>query len=227
MTRVDAFSARLLAGPAEIERRFQSEIAAAWAEALAEKPRMFDGRVLLAERAEIRSGVLEVDFREVGFSTLIWLRTQAGDPPPLLNVFGAAAVLSADGTVLLGRMAAHTANAGQVYFPCGTPDFADVVDGRVDLDGSTLRELAEETGLGAADASPTGERLVVRDGALVACVRPLRSHLDAQGLSALVGRFIAGEADSELEGVEFVRSSREAAGRCPAFVKSVVEALIG
>ena len=46
-------------------------------------------------------------------------------------------VRSSDGAYLLGVMNRHTANAGRVYFPAGTPDPDDIVGARVDLDGST------------------------------------------------------------------------------------------
>ncbi len=49
-----------------------------------------------------------------------------GTDAGVFNVFAAAALRAADGAYLLGEMAPSTAAAGQLYFPCGTPDPEDI-----------------------------------------------------------------------------------------------------
>src|SRR6516164_11744988 len=66
----------------------------------------------------------------------------------VFNIFAAAALQSADGAFLLGRMAPSTSAAGQWVFPSGTPDPDDINStGSLDLVGNVGRELFEETGL--------------------------------------------------------------------------------
>lgn len=217
----------LLAGPSPVEAAERGAIAACWEQALAVRPKMFDGRVLLGESADLRDGALHVAFREVGFSTLVWLRTLPPDDLRLLNVFGAAAVVSSDGAALLGRMAPHTANAGEVYFPCGTPDLDDVSGDRVDIEGSLIRELYEETGLAAPLVRATEKAFVVFDGRIVAFIRVIETALDSGALAAAARAHLADEAEPELDDVALARSADDLPASAPRFVRAALPHLLG
>src|SRR3954469_22008655 len=59
----------------------------------------------------------------------------------VFNGFGMGALRCADGVFVLGEMGQHTANAGRVYFPSGTPDLDDISGRAVDIAGSVAREV--------------------------------------------------------------------------------------
>lgn len=227
VTPVRSAFASLLTGRSPVEVAERVAIAACWERALAVRPKMFDGRVLLGEEVKLRDGALHVAFREVSFATLVWLRTLPRDDLRLLNVFGAAAVVSSDGAALLGRMAPHTANAGEIYFPCGTPDLEDVSNGVVDLEGSLIRELCEETGLAAPLVRPTEKAFVVFDGRIVAFIRRIETALDSAALAAAVRARLADESEPELDGVVLARSVADLPATAPDFVRAALPHLLG
>ena len=140
------------------------------------------------------------------------------------NCFAAGALRAADGAFVLGRMAKHTANAGKIYFPAGTPDPGDVrTGGAVDLSGSVLRELTEETGLLADDVAPGPRWHAVLAGARIGLMRPLRLREDAESLAARIRAFIAGEKQPELEDVVIVRNPADLVPEIPDFVRAYLE----
>jgi hypothetical protein len=55
--------------------------------------------------------------------------------------FPGAAILGSDGGPILGEMAPHACNAGQLLFPFGSVEIADVVSERVDFEGALRREV--------------------------------------------------------------------------------------
>ncbi len=127
------------AWPFADERR--DEIDAHFAERRREKPAIWNGRVLLGRNA-VRDGEhLAADYFETDFASFLAWRDWGFPGGSVFNGFGMGALRASDGAFLLGEMAAHTANAGRIYFPAGTPDLDDVVDGAVDLAGNVTREL--------------------------------------------------------------------------------------
>jgi 8-oxo-dGTP pyrophosphatase MutT (NUDIX family) len=156
---------------------------------------------------------------ETGYKGFIARRDFGAPGPKVLNCFAMAALRSADGAFMLGRMGQHTASAGQLYFAAGTPDRDDILDGQVDFEGSALRELAEETGIAAHEVTLASHWTLVRHGAMIACMRPAQSALSSAELMAKCAAFIAKDPEPELDGLVPMFSMADTIGtRIPAFM---------
>jgi 8-oxo-dGTP pyrophosphatase MutT (NUDIX family) len=121
-------------------------------------------------------------------------------------------------------MSEHTANAGHIYFPCGTPDPGDIRDGQVDLDHSVRRELKEETGLDVSEFTADPGWTTVVDGALIAQIKILRSAEDAQTLRARICAHLAREQRPELADIRIVRGVGDFDAAMPGFVTAFLSA---
>jgi 8-oxo-dGTP pyrophosphatase MutT (NUDIX family) len=184
-----------------------------------ERPGVWNGRVLLLNRFEVRERVLYGSCFEADFASFCAWRAWQCPDATVFNVFAAAAVLSADGAYLVGEMASDTAAAGKLYFPCGTPEPADLdPNGRLDLEGNIRRELLEETGLDTAElAAEPGFRLV-HDGGYIALLKTLKARQSAQELRDRVMRYLESEQRPELAGIRMLRSPADFDSRMPRFV---------
>ena len=202
----------------------RTEIDAWFADLQRRKPAIWNGRILVLHRHEVRDGVFRGAYLEPDYASFsAWRHWQPADAG-VHDCFGAGAVISADGTVLLGVMGAHTANAGWIYFPCGTPDPSDIIDGKVDLDWSVARELKEETGLDIAEVTPASGWTTVMDGQLIVHIKTLRSALTADDLRATMLAHLAAEAEPELAGIRIVRGPADYDPAMPAFVTAFLDA---
>ena len=163
---------------------------------------------------------LRVRFFETRYAALI-AHVDAGFPDPdVANGFAMGALQGRDGGFVLGVMAAATANAGRLYFPAGTPDRSDLrPDGTVDLAGSIVREIAEETGLGP-DAYALGPRwAVVRSGGRLAFLRAATLEGTAEEAATRIRAHLASEADPELAEVRVLHTVSAAdAAQMPDFL---------
>jgi 8-oxo-dGTP pyrophosphatase MutT (NUDIX family) len=196
----------------------RGEIDAFFAALQRKAPAVWNGRVLLLHRLSLSSGVFRGEYLETDYASFAAWRAWGRPPAGVRDCFGAAAVVSADGGILLGAMNENTAQAGRVYFPCGTPDPADIIDGGVDLDRSVARELREETGLDVIDFTAAPGWTTVVDGELIMQVKVLRSADDANALRARSLAHLARERQPELADIRIVRSPADFDAAMPRFV---------
>jgi hypothetical protein len=130
-----------------------------------ENPSLWNGRLLLLHNARLADRTLSGTFFETDYASLLAALAWDAMGPAVAACFPAAAIFGSDGGLILGEMAGHTRNAGQLLFPSGSVERADVVGDEVDFDGALRREVMEETGIGP-------EMLKARDGGTLNGVAP-------------------------------------------------------
>lgn len=197
-------------------------ISAHWRAQLAQKPRLFDGQVLLLRDPVIRDTpegkVLRGQFFLTFFRNFMAWRDFGCPDDSVFNCFSMAALRSSDGAWLLGEMGVHTMNSGRIYFPAGTPDRDDIFGDRVDLARSVAREMEEETGF-SADEALGGDFRVVVEQQKIACIQQRRLALTADQAVARVAAFLARDPDPELTRLVAVRGEADLdAAAMPSFI---------
>lgn len=180
-------------------------------------PSLWNGRVLLLHEWALAAPSMRGAFFETDFASFIAWRDWGFPDRSVMNCFAMGALRSADGAFLLGVMGAHTANAGCVYFPAGTPDPDDIAGDGVDLAGNVLREVAEETGLTARELAAQPGWTAVLAGARLALMKVMQAHEAADDLRARILRHLAHEP-AELADVRIVRRRADFDPMMPEFV---------
>lgn len=196
----------------------RTEIEAHFARCRQEKPQLWNGRVLLMRDHTLSNRTLHGTFFETEFANIMAWRDWGFPDRTVTNCFAQGAVRASDGGFLLGVMASHTANAGRIYFPSGTPDPTDIRCGRVDLEASVMRELTEETGLtpDAVSAEPGWHVLPV--GARLAVIKLLDARESAEALRARILDHIGSDAHPELSDIHIVHAPCDFDPMMPDFV---------
>ena len=212
---------------AEVEA---GRIAAFWAKAAAEKPAMYNGRVLVLTRRALErrpAGDLRMTgaFLETDYAAFAAWKTFGFPGRGVENAFSMAALRSADGAFLMGEMAPHNFSGGQIYFPAGTPDPSDVFDGRVDLDASARRELLEETGVDPSETCVVPGWAVVIAPHRVCCLKRMVLRAPAEEAKARIDAFLKADPEAEFSRMHIVRTPADIdRDRTPFFVAAYLDA---
>jgi len=133
------------------------------------------------------------------------------------------ALRCSDGAFVMGEMGRHTANAGRIYFPSGTPDLDDIRGDAVDIAGSVAREVEEETGLAPADYRAGAEWDCVVSGVAVAMIRVLDVDGSGDALRARIEANLARQHQPELAAIHLVRGRSDLTAAMPRFVTAFIE----
>ena len=184
-----------------------------------QQPALWNGRVLLLNHYAIAQRVLRGTSFETDYASFLAWRDWDCCDRGVSNVFSAAAVRSADGAYLVGRMAPSTSIAGQWLFPCGTPDPKDIdAAGMLDLAASAGRELFEETGLDIRAFKAASGWTLVRDGGFIGLMKHLVADESAEALRARILDHLANEAQPEFSDIRFLRGPADFDPAVPRFV---------
>jgi hypothetical protein len=201
----------------------RGEIDAHFALKQRETPEIWNGRVLLGRDPDFTADRFRGSYFETDFASLLAWRDWGFPEAGAFNGFGMGALRCADGAFVMGEMGRHTANAGRIYFPAGTPDLDDIRDGAVDITGNVAREIEEETGLTPADYRPDPHWDCVVTGASIAMIRILNVDLPGQAVRARIEATLAAQHQPELAAIHLVRAASDLTAAMPRFITAFIE----
>jgi 8-oxo-dGTP pyrophosphatase MutT (NUDIX family) len=206
VVRIERLDLAFASRPWPFAQSRRAEIDAHFAKRKAARPSLWNGEVLMLYQHAVEGSVFRGSFLKTDYASFMswidWGFPDAG----VYDSFSQGALRSGDGAFLLGVMGQHTANAGKIYFPAGTPDPSDLIGSTVDLAASVWREVEEETGLTAADLDAEPGWHTVFAGPQIAHLKIMQAREDAITLRARILEFLARQDPPELSDIRIVRS---------------------
>jgi 8-oxo-dGTP pyrophosphatase MutT (NUDIX family) len=221
--RVTQLDLKLRPRPWPFADQRRAEIDAHFALQRNETPEIWNGRVLLGCDPVFNGERFSAGYFETDFASFLAWRDWDFPDKDVFNGFGMGALRCADGAFVLGEMGQHTANAGRIYFPSGTPDLDDLRDGTVDIPGSVAREVEEETGLLPADYRAAAHWDCIVSSGSIAMMRMLDVDGSGEALRARIEANLARQSRPELACMHLVREVSDFTAAMPRFVTAFIE----
>jgi 8-oxo-dGTP pyrophosphatase MutT (NUDIX family) len=181
-------------------------------------PALWNGNLLLLRDARVAADVMSGSFFETDYASLLAALAWNAMGQGVKACFPAAAVFGADGGLIVGEMATHTRNAGQLLFPSGSVERVDVIGDRVDFPGALRRELAEETGITPDIVRQERGWHAVSAGARLPLIKIVRLDEPAEQVKARISTNLAAQSQPEFRDVRVVRDRSDLTDRMPPWV---------
>ncbi len=219
---IDDVDVSVVPGPLEYTEQHEQAIAINWQREQAAKPALFDGEIYLAPEARLADGVLQAGFKRSSFATLMHWRN---DPEPIRpwHIFGVGVIVSGEGHLIAARMGMQNAGGGRIYFPAGSIDDNDIVDGRVDYDANMQREVQEETGLDLADAHGEAQLNLVTGNRSIALFRRYQFDAPSRELVSRIENFVSAQAEPELAEIIPITAAGMMGDATPSYVRAFAD----
>jgi hypothetical protein len=202
LLRIETLDLRIAPFDWAFARERRAEIDAHFEAQRRDKPGMWNGRVLLMHAHEIDGACLRGRFFETDFASFMAWRDFDFPGGDVTNCFALGALQ-------------------------GTPDLNDIAFGKVDLDASVRREVAEETGLDPADFTIDAGWHCLPAGPMLALLKPMRSRETAQQIRDRIRAHIAREAEPELADAYVARGAADIDPMMPGFIQTFLRSAAG
>jgi 8-oxo-dGTP pyrophosphatase MutT (NUDIX family) len=202
----------------------RTEIDRFFADLQRQRAHLWNGRVMMLRRYEVRDRVLHGSCFETDYASFVAWREWGFPDPAVCNIFPASALRAADGGFLVGEMAPSTAGAGQLCFPGGTPDLDDVLEGgALDVERNLRRELMEETGLDLGQLVAEPGWTMVHDRGFFALMKRVRADVGAEELRSRVLRHLAKDSHPEFVAIKILRGPADLESRMRDYLRAYIE----
>lgn len=217
---------RLVEGSWAFAAQNACEIERYWQQKRQENTKFFNGVVHVLVGYEVSAEqVFSGRFVRTDFKSFLYWRETGWSDLTAMDAFGSALVLS-EGRVLLGRQRPGNLNGGLSYPPGGFIDVQDIAaDGTIDLDGSVLREITEETGLDGGALRRLDGYVVTLAGPVLSIAVPWASTLPEAQLIAEITRHIDADPDGELQSISFAAPGDTSGRAMPDYARVLLEGL--
>lgn len=184
--------------PLPFTQEQRAPIDAYWKHVTQKNSRLWNGDYYMFSDLRIENRVLFGSAHKTDFATFLYWRDH-GRADCISHITGTTFPQFPDGSLLAIKMAAHTANAGRIYFPAGALDRQDMVDSEFDVISNIRREWMEEIGLEIEDDWFSGPLLASESDNSYHVTRLMQLPIGIEELEKIWKAHSANGGDDEIE----------------------------